>query len=63
MPVLTEGFEKSVGGIVIALAWLIYDCDERAGKQEEVDRLIHQSAMEVPSAVHFWCNSCRPVRV
>ena len=63
MPVLTKGFEKSVGGIIIALTWLIDDCDEGAGKQEEVDRLIDQSAMEVPSAVDLWCNSCRPVRV
>ena len=60
VPVLAEGFEEGVGGVVVALARLVDDCDRGAGHEEEIERLVREGVVEVPGAVYFGQACCHP---
>jgi hypothetical protein len=50
--VLTEGFQKGVGGIVVTLTGLITDGAEGTGHDEEI-QLVPQEAMKIPRSIDF----------
>lgn len=52
---MPEGLQERVHRHVIALAWLVNDCDNGAGHGEKVEQLIHvdRGAVVVVGAVYL----------
>ena len=60
MSVLAEGFEERVGGIVVALPWLVDGGDGGAGHEEEVEGWVREGIVKVPCTVYFGHIHCDP---
>ena len=62
VPVLTESFQEGVRRVVVTLAGLVDDRDQRAGQPEEVERVGLERFMQIPCALDLWPGGSLPCR-